>query len=228
LRHWLIQTAIHPHQAVHVLVAVGEAMTNAIEHGHRDRPGGAVALCAATLGDRLELTVTDTGTWKPPDPAGSPLRGRGIILMRGLMDEVDIAPGAQGTAVRMHATIRAGAGRSLSDDPVTVQARQRRGRLSARPTLVMCRWFSGVHRREVHPRDRVHRARIETRSPGGHDRQSTCAATGSRCHLKHTRGSRRPMEAPSGSPVRKAHPNNVCRRKTMNFGGFIAQAEAMT
>jgi hypothetical protein len=36
------------------------------------------------------------------------------------------------------------------------------------------------------------------------------------------------MEAPSGSPVRKAHPNNVCRRNTMNVDGFIAQAEAMT
>ena len=89
-------------------------MTNAIEHGHRDRPVGVGRPCAATLGDRLELTVTDTGTWKPPDPAGSPLRGRGIMLMRGLTDEVDIAPGEHGTALRMHATIRGGRGHGRS------------------------------------------------------------------------------------------------------------------
>jgi PAS domain S-box-containing protein len=113
LRGWLSRAAIEPDQALDVLVAAGEAMTNAIEHGHRDRPGGPVALYAATVGDRLELTVADSGTWKPPDPAGSSLRGRGIMLMRGLMDEVSIAPGAEGTTVRMHATIRGGARRSL-------------------------------------------------------------------------------------------------------------------
>jgi anti-sigma regulatory factor (Ser/Thr protein kinase) len=112
LRGWLSRAAIDPDQALDVLVAAGEAMTNAIEHGHRDRPGGAVALYAATLGDRLEVTVADSGTWKPPDPAGSSLRGRGIMLMRGLMDEVRIAPAAQGTTVRMHATIRRNADRS--------------------------------------------------------------------------------------------------------------------
>ena len=54
-------------------VAAGAAMTNAVEHSHCDRPGGAVALYAATLGDRLELTVADTGTRKPSGPAGSSL-----------------------------------------------------------------------------------------------------------------------------------------------------------
>jgi PAS domain S-box-containing protein len=105
LRNWLQRAEIHPDQVINVLIAAGEAMTNAVEHGHRDDPGGPVTLHAAATADQLEVNVVDSGSWKTPDPVASAHRGRGIMLMRGLMDEVVIEPGPGGTAVRMRCTI---------------------------------------------------------------------------------------------------------------------------
>ncbi|WP_369827688.1 SpoIIE family protein phosphatase [Mycobacterium sp. E2989] len=105
LRSWLTRTRLDPEQAMNVLVAAGEAVANAIEHGHRDKPEGTVSLGATALGDRVQLTITDTGSWKPPQPASYPHRGRGIALMRGLMHDVTISPDAAGTTVRLSARI---------------------------------------------------------------------------------------------------------------------------
>lgn len=64
-----------------------------------------MSLRAITLGDRLHLTIADDGEWKQPrhDPASH--RGRGIALMRALMQDVSIESGATGTTVNMHARI---------------------------------------------------------------------------------------------------------------------------
>ncbi|OBF12262.1 ATPase [Mycobacterium sp. ACS4054] len=105
LRSWLTRTRLDPEQAMNVLVAAGEAVANAIEHGHRDKPEGTVSLGATALGDRVHLTITDTGSWKPPQPASYPHRGRGIALMRGLMHDVTISPDAAGTTVHLSARI---------------------------------------------------------------------------------------------------------------------------
>ncbi|OBK98464.1 ATPase [Mycobacterium asiaticum] len=101
LRRWLTKAKVNPEQAMKVLIAAGEAVSNAIEHGHRHYPGGSITLDATALDDHVELTITDTGTWKPPDPASYPSRGRGITLMRGLMLDVAIEPESAGTTVRL-------------------------------------------------------------------------------------------------------------------------------
>lgn len=105
LRGWLRLAGVAPEQTLDVLIAVGEALANAIEHGHRDRPGGAVSLRATVLADRIHVAIADTGVWKPPkvDPAAH--RGRGIALMRALMQDVSIEPGEHGTTINMHARI---------------------------------------------------------------------------------------------------------------------------
>jgi serine phosphatase RsbU (regulator of sigma subunit)/anti-sigma regulatory factor (Ser/Thr protein kinase) len=105
LRNWLMRAQVGPHQTMDVLVAAGEAVANAIEHGHRDRPNGAVELAATASVDRLEVTITDTGSWKPPTPDNDARRGRGITLMRGLMQNVTISPDADGTTVQLSARI---------------------------------------------------------------------------------------------------------------------------
>jgi anti-sigma regulatory factor (Ser/Thr protein kinase) len=51
------------------------------------------------------LTISDTGSWKPPQPAADTNRGRGIILMRGLMHDVTINSGTAGTTVQLSARI---------------------------------------------------------------------------------------------------------------------------
>lgn len=105
LRKWLVRAGVDPSQTLDVLIATGEALANAIEHGHRDRPGGTVRLRATVLADRLHLTIADTGVWKVPhaDPASH--RGRGIALMRALMQDVTIETCDSGTTIDLHARI---------------------------------------------------------------------------------------------------------------------------
>ncbi|HUB58210.1 MAG TPA: SpoIIE family protein phosphatase [Mycobacterium sp.] len=105
LRSWLAQTRVGPDQAHDMLVAAGEAVANAIEHGHRDSPEGIITLRATALADRMHLSVVDTGSWKPPQPAADCHRGRGITLMRALMQDVTIHPDATGTKVHLSARI---------------------------------------------------------------------------------------------------------------------------
>ncbi len=105
LRSWLARAGVDPDQNLNVLIAAGEAVTNAIEHGHRDGSEGVVNLCATTLVDRLQLTVTDHGSWKTPEPGNKRYRGRGITLMRALMHNVTIDPADAGTTVHLHARI---------------------------------------------------------------------------------------------------------------------------
>jgi serine phosphatase RsbU (regulator of sigma subunit)/anti-sigma regulatory factor (Ser/Thr protein kinase)/transcriptional regulator with GAF, ATPase, and Fis domain len=105
LRSWLTRTRVGPDQARDMLVAAGEAVANAIEHGHRDSPDGIVTLRATALVDQVQLTVIDTGSWKPPRPVADRHRGRGITLMRALMQDVAIHPDGDGTTVHMLARI---------------------------------------------------------------------------------------------------------------------------
>ncbi len=103
LRDWLTQAGMDDDQTLKVLIATGEALANAIEHGHRTPRDGAITLRAVAYADRVDVTVIDAGTWKAPVKAAH--RGRGIALMRALMQDVTIQPRATGTTVHMHARI---------------------------------------------------------------------------------------------------------------------------
>ncbi|WP_293004391.1 SpoIIE family protein phosphatase [Mycobacterium sp.] len=105
LRDWLRRAALDADQIDAVLVAAGEAVSNAIEHGHRDTPAGSITLRANVTAAELILTITDTGSWKPPLQATKSYRGRGIALMRALMQDVRIDPEADGTTVHLTASI---------------------------------------------------------------------------------------------------------------------------
>jgi anti-sigma regulatory factor (Ser/Thr protein kinase) len=105
LRNWLTKASLDPDQTMNVLVAAGEAVANAIEHGHRHRPQGIIRLGAIATGDAVQLTITDTGSSKAPQRASYPYRGRGIPLMRSLMNDVDIRPDSDGTTVHLSTRI---------------------------------------------------------------------------------------------------------------------------
>ncbi len=49
-------------QQMDVVLAVGEACTNAVEHGHRG-DGGTIRLRALIEANVLRVTVRDTGCW---------------------------------------------------------------------------------------------------------------------------------------------------------------------
>jgi PAS domain S-box-containing protein len=103
LKGWLSRAGMDEDQTLKVLIATGEALANAIEHGHRVAKEGAISLRAIAFADRVHVTVVDAGSWKPPVAAAH--RGRGIALMRALMQDVTIQPRAGGTTVHMHTRI---------------------------------------------------------------------------------------------------------------------------
>ena len=108
LRSWLLSCGIGSRTAQDVLVAVGEACANAIEHGHRHSPGQQVRLRAVSTANQLRLTITDTGRWRTSQPGDGTHRGHGIALMRALMQQVTIEPGPAGTTVDMYLRITHG------------------------------------------------------------------------------------------------------------------------
>ncbi|MFC7616299.1 SpoIIE family protein phosphatase [Actinokineospora soli] len=101
LRGWLTRAQVGPAVIQDLLVATGEACTNAIEHGHRDNPGDPIHLRAELGLDTVRLTVADSGRWKVPARDDDGIRGRGTNLMRALTDHVTISHDASGTTVHM-------------------------------------------------------------------------------------------------------------------------------
>jgi len=99
LRGWLDGTGASADEVDAVLVAVGEACANAIEHGCDFAPQCRVELEATLVASTLAVTVRDDGRWIPP--RDTPGRGRGRALMERLMNETRIEPGSDGTVVRM-------------------------------------------------------------------------------------------------------------------------------
>ena len=54
---------------------------------------------------RVGVTVADDGTWRPA-PADPGRRGRGLMMMRGCMDTVEIEQTAHGTTLLLDRTLR--------------------------------------------------------------------------------------------------------------------------
>jgi anti-sigma regulatory factor (Ser/Thr protein kinase) len=105
LRSWLTQAGVENDQIQDMLVAAGEAVANAIEHGHRDRPDGLISLRANAVVDGLQVSVIDRGVWKTPRHVPGEYRGRGISLMRCLVQDLSIQSNDAGTTVHMYARI---------------------------------------------------------------------------------------------------------------------------
>ena len=107
LRHWLGSLSLSGDDVDDVLLAVGEAVTNAIEHGH-SRDGRPIDFHAHRRGSSFDFTISDGGRWQAARPNDGQ-RGRGLVLMRSLMDDVTIDKGQTGTVV----TLTKAAGRKI-------------------------------------------------------------------------------------------------------------------
>jgi PAS domain S-box-containing protein len=105
LRGWLELCELPLEQVQKVLVAAGEACTNAIEHGRR-RAQDTVRLQAEALADHINVIVADTGAWKVPVPIAGSRRGHGLVVMRAMMDDVAITSDDAGTTVEMRTRIQ--------------------------------------------------------------------------------------------------------------------------
>jgi len=106
LRSWLQAAAIDNDVAGDLLLAVGEAVTNAVEHASDDVAHHVELTITAHLADSLiTITVGDTGRWRPASTAPSD-RGRGIALMRALVDHLTVTPTSSGTTVTLTKNLR--------------------------------------------------------------------------------------------------------------------------
>jgi anti-sigma regulatory factor (Ser/Thr protein kinase) len=98
LRAWL-QDAGYAEESDGVLLSVGEACSNAIEHAYGFDPRSVIDIRAEIEGGRLTVTVADSGRWRRPDPNGVQ-RGRGLTLIQAFMDDYKIENGT-GTTVHL-------------------------------------------------------------------------------------------------------------------------------
>jgi len=93
-----------------ITLCVSEAAMNAIEHAYG--PADAeFEIEGSEIAGRLTVTVRDSGSWRESRSAGKGERGRGLTIMRGIMEEVEVTPGARGTTVRLSQTLARAAGR---------------------------------------------------------------------------------------------------------------------
>lgn len=100
LHDWLAGIPIAAGLAHDVVLAAGEACTNAIEHGHRC-DGGPVGLSASLTDDHIRVVVADHGRWQPGDTAADDSRGRGMAIMRMVSSEFEVETTESGTVVKM-------------------------------------------------------------------------------------------------------------------------------
>ena len=89
--------------AYHIVLLTSEAVTNAMEHGNGFDPEKEVELDLQVFPDRIEIAVEDEGTGFERDAVPDPLaqdqllvdRGRGLLLMREMADEVHFEGGGR-------------------------------------------------------------------------------------------------------------------------------------
>lgn len=91
-----------------VVVAADEAVNNIMRHAHRGHPEATLQIQCFVHADRIEIRLLDEGApfdlaaVPQLDPAEVRVGGRGVFLMRSLMDELSCQPrGEHGNTLRM-------------------------------------------------------------------------------------------------------------------------------
>ena len=85
-----------------IVLAVNEATSNVIRHAHHDCAGTPLLLQCRLMPDGIEVRLVDEGpafdlsTVPHMDPREVRVGGRGVYLMRQLMDELTCEPRPQG------------------------------------------------------------------------------------------------------------------------------------
>ena len=79
-------------------LTISESMINAIQHGNKADPAKEATLKISSTGDAIEIIVEDQGCGFKMDKIADPTdtanllkpSGRGILIIRSFMDEVDL------------------------------------------------------------------------------------------------------------------------------------------
>ena len=106
-----VEASLDEDQRFHIAMAVREAAINAVLHGNEYDPARQIEVSLENTGKDLMITIADQGRGFDPDKVPDPLAkenllrgtGRGIFLIRSLMDEVhfrQLHPGTELTLVK--------------------------------------------------------------------------------------------------------------------------------
>jgi serine/threonine-protein kinase RsbW len=97
-----------------MMIALTEAVNNAIVHGNRRDESKTVTLTATLDDTRIKLVLDDAGSGFNPDGLPDPLApenllrdgGRGVFLMRSLMDSAEFTTHEYGSRVKLVTRLR--------------------------------------------------------------------------------------------------------------------------
>ncbi|WP_194288947.1 MULTISPECIES: SpoIIE family protein phosphatase [unclassified Nocardioides] len=101
LSEWLAAVRVGQLDELALQHAVGELVSNAVEHAYQPDVSRAEALVIVRgvlqPGGTIEISVRDHGQWRVPGAEGG--RGRGLAMARGFADELHVSHDEQGTTV---------------------------------------------------------------------------------------------------------------------------------
>jgi len=98
LARWLSEAGASTAETEDLSLAASEACANAIEHAYGPAPGTLeISASMSAAGDAV-VEVRDFGNWREPRGQN---RGRGLMLMRGLTDSLEVIQRDEGTTVQL-------------------------------------------------------------------------------------------------------------------------------
>lgn len=106
-QHITDKMGFNEEQAVNLAIALTELVNNAIVHGNKNDPSKKVVVHVVYTADHVQITVADEGEGFEVSEVPNPLNaqnlwkehGRGIFLVRNLIDSVEFVPTEKGTKV---------------------------------------------------------------------------------------------------------------------------------
>ncbi len=92
-----------------IMISITEVVNNGIIHGNQSDPAKQVHLSCTCYEDRIDFVIRDEGTGFSPDDIPDPLDdenllkegGRGVLIVRSMMDSVRFQPSADGMEVHL-------------------------------------------------------------------------------------------------------------------------------
>ncbi len=97
---WIAHYELGGEAAGDLAIALGEALANGVEHAYAGMPPGILEVEATYADGLLHVSVRDHGAWRAPQEEPTD-RGRGLNLMRQLVDDVRVRSDARGTVVEL-------------------------------------------------------------------------------------------------------------------------------
>jgi serine phosphatase RsbU (regulator of sigma subunit)/anti-sigma regulatory factor (Ser/Thr protein kinase) len=97
LGRWLINEGVPEAEVFNITLAASEAAGNAIEHAYGGREASFKVSSEHESGD-VTVTVEDSGQWRESRPYE---RGRGLTIMRALVDSAEVVRAQGGTRVTL-------------------------------------------------------------------------------------------------------------------------------